>query len=42
MLNIIRKIIQIAGYVITVGEMLLGALGQRRQDTGPLGGNPPL
>lgn len=41
MLNLLRAIIRIAGYVITVGEMVLTAIGGRRNDTGPLGGNPP-
>lgn len=41
MLNILRKIIKVAGYIITVGEMILSALGARKNDTGPLGGNPP-
>jgi len=41
MLGVLRTIIRVAGFVITLGEMILSALGTRRQDTGPLGGNPP-
>jgi len=38
MLGVLRTLIRVAGFVVTLGEMFLTALGTRRQDAG---GNPP-
>lgn len=35
MLGILRKILQVAGTVATIAEMLLAALGSRKSDTPP-------
>ena len=40
MLDILRQIIKIAGYVIQVSQLILAAVSPR-QDTGVLGGNKP-
>jgi hypothetical protein len=36
MLKILRKLVQIAGTVAAIGEMVLAALGTRKQDQTPL------
>jgi hypothetical protein len=35
MLKILRKLVQIAATIAAVGEMVLGALGTRKQDQPP-------